>query len=268
MLRVLICDVIDVAEMNDFDLNRKWYDWVGQDPFQVLPRQDPRNHIAKLEYLVSRIEQNEVSEYHMLCKIFPIQYMGMRSASSLSRAEEAETSDPNSTSITTIASTSIDTNTATSIDTSTSAAIDTDFYVEKEITMEDFLELEEFFELKDGEQLGDLDSSREVTMEDFLEMEEWLEDMDQNSKKKLDDDQNTLRGDLETSPKSSINRHQPDDIDLHSPHIIDIRPPCIIDQHPPYIIVRHPPNNIDLHPSESIDRHPPICTKKAVGFHK
>ncbi|KAH0898875.1 hypothetical protein HID58_048443, partial [Brassica napus] len=27
--------------------------------------------------------------------------------------------------------------------------------------MEDFLELEEFLELKDGEQLGDLDSSRE-----------------------------------------------------------------------------------------------------------
>ncbi|KAF3524515.1 hypothetical protein F2Q69_00046427 [Brassica cretica] len=37
--------------------------------------------------------------------------------------------------------------------------------VEKEITMEDFLELEEFLELDDGEQLGDLDSSREVNME-------------------------------------------------------------------------------------------------------
>ena len=40
--------------------------------------------------------------------------------------------------------------------------------------MEDFLELEELLELKDGEKLGDLDSSREVTMEDFLELEEWL----------------------------------------------------------------------------------------------
>ena len=45
--------------------------------------------------------------------------------------------------------------------------------------MEDFLELEEFLELEDGEQLGDLDSSREVTMEDFFELEEWLEDVDQ-----------------------------------------------------------------------------------------
>ncbi|KAF3519090.1 hypothetical protein DY000_02059300 [Brassica cretica] len=57
--------------MNDFDLSREWYDWVGQDPFQGLSHQDPRNHIEELEDLVSRSEQNEVSEYHMLCKIFP-----------------------------------------------------------------------------------------------------------------------------------------------------------------------------------------------------
>nr|VDD50062.1 unnamed protein product [Brassica oleracea] len=75
---------------------------------------------------------------------------------------------------------------------------------DREITIEDFLELEEFLELEDGEKLEDLDSSREVTMEDFLELEEWLEDMDQNSKKKLDDDQHASRGDLETSPKASI----------------------------------------------------------------
>ncbi|KAF3587544.1 hypothetical protein F2Q69_00030281 [Brassica cretica] len=67
-------------------------------------------------------------------------------------------------------------------------------------------------------------------MEDFLELEAWLEDMDQNSKKKLDDDQHTLRGDLETSPKASIDRHQPDGIDRQPPHIID--------QHLPYIIDR------------------------------
>ena len=79
--------------------------------------------------------------------------------------------------------------------------------------MEDSLELEEFLELEDGEKLEDLDSSIEVTMEYFLELEEWLEDMDQNSKKKLDDDQHTMRGDLETSPKASIDRHQPDEID-------------------------------------------------------
>ena len=30
---VVIPDLIVVAEMNNFDLSREWYDWVGQDPF-------------------------------------------------------------------------------------------------------------------------------------------------------------------------------------------------------------------------------------------
>ena len=74
-------------------------------------------------------------------------------------------------------------------------------YVEKVITIEDFVELEEFLELDDGEQLGDLDSSREVIMEDFLELEEWLD-----SEKKLGDERNAKRKDLETSLKTSIER--------------------------------------------------------------
>ncbi|KAF2560184.1 hypothetical protein F2Q70_00017579 [Brassica cretica] len=49
----VILDVIDVAEVDDFDLSREWYDWVGQYPFQGLPHQDPRNHIEELEDLVS-----------------------------------------------------------------------------------------------------------------------------------------------------------------------------------------------------------------------
>ncbi|KAJ4901787.1 Uncharacterized protein Rs2_15738 [Raphanus sativus] len=65
--------------------------------------------------------------------------------------------------------------------------------------MEDILELQEFLELKDGEQLGDLDSSREVTIEDLL---------DQNSEQKLDDNHHTSGKDLETSPKlASIDTH-------------------------------------------------------------
>ncbi|KAF3560220.1 hypothetical protein F2Q69_00012553 [Brassica cretica] len=80
--------------------------------------------------------------------------------------------------------------------------------VEKGITMEDSLELEEFLELEDGEK---------------------FEDMDQNLKKKLDDDQHTSRGDLETS-KASIDRHQPYKIDRQPPHIIDLHPPDI-DRH-------------------------------------
>ncbi|KAF2535868.1 hypothetical protein F2Q68_00019643 [Brassica cretica] len=72
----VIYDVIAVAEMNDFDLSREWYDWVGQDPFHGLPHQDPRVHIEELDDLVSRSEQNEVSEHHMLCKIFPYSISG------------------------------------------------------------------------------------------------------------------------------------------------------------------------------------------------
>ncbi|KAF2590960.1 hypothetical protein F2Q70_00038915 [Brassica cretica] len=127
-------------------------------------------------------------------------------------------------------STSTDNTSATSTNCTTSTTIDD---IEKEITMEDFLDLEEFLELE---------------LEEFLELEELLEDMDHNSKKKLDDDRNSSRGDLETSPKASISRHQPDEIDRH--------PPCIIDQHPPSIIVRHLPDSIDLHAPERIDRHP------------
>ena len=37
--------------------------------------------------------------------------------------------------------------------------------------------------------------------------------MDQNSENKLDDDEHTSRGDLETSPKANINRRQHDEID-------------------------------------------------------
>ena len=71
--------------------------------------------------------------------------------------------------------------------------------VAKEITMEDFLEIEEFLELEDGETLEYFDSDREVTMEDFLELEEWLD-----SEQKLDDERNNMRKDLETLSKARI----------------------------------------------------------------
>ncbi|KAF3523137.1 hypothetical protein F2Q69_00049305 [Brassica cretica] len=151
---VVIPDVIVVPEMNDFDLSREWYDWVGQDPFQGLPHQDPRNHIEELKDLVSKSEQNEVSEYHMLCKIFsysisgdafswflasldeeymiPIQLLDEIMAKrdeqhgfgEPRKAEEAKTSYPTSTSNDTSTSTSIDGTTSTSTDDKTSTSID------------------------------------------------------------------------------------------------------------------------------------------------
>ena len=210
----VIPDVIVVAEMNDFDLNQVWYDWVGQDPFQ--------------NYNFSIDQHYDFSIDQHRCELLLLLLTSINTTISAL--------------INTATSESIETRTSTSIDTSTSAAIDTAINsyfchrsiplvipersscpqdlghstqkstnvsscyptpnVEKVITMEDFLELEEFLELKDGEQPGDLDSSREVTMEDYLELEEWLEDMDQSSTKKLDDNQHTSRGDMETSPKS------------------------------------------------------------------
>ncbi|KAF2558404.1 hypothetical protein F2Q68_00014213 [Brassica cretica] len=130
-------------------------------------------------------------------------------------------------------------------------------------------------------------------MEDSLELEEWLEDMDQNSKKKLDDDHHTSRGDLETS-KASIGRHQPDEIDRQPPHIIDLHPPDIDRHRQPLIDLHHPPNIdrfplldvppgfiIEMEPIEermymskvshlAVPKHqrPPIWTEEAAEFYK
>ncbi|KAF2595204.1 hypothetical protein F2Q70_00043607 [Brassica cretica] len=213
-------------------------------------------------------------------------------STSINGTTSTSTDGRTSTSTDDMTSTSTDDTTSTSTDGTTSTSIDNG---DIEITMEDFLELEEFLQLEDGEKLEDLDLSREVTMEDFLELEEWLEDMDQNLEKKRDDDQHTSRGDLETSPKASIDRHQPDELDRQQPHIIDQRPPYIIDRHPPDSIELHPPDCIDRHPSleelpgyivdlENVEermymskashlivpkhQRPPIWTEEAVGFHK
>ncbi|KAF3586440.1 hypothetical protein F2Q69_00029955 [Brassica cretica] len=83
----------------------------------------------------------------------------------------------------------------------------------------------------------------EVTFVDFLELEEWFD-----SEQKLDDERNTTRKDLETSPRATIDRHQPDEIDRQLPQIFD---QCL-----PYIIDRHPPDSIELHPPDCIDRQP------------
>ncbi|CAG7876243.1 unnamed protein product [Brassica rapa] len=222
----------------------------------------------------------------------------------LSRIEEVDISDMSSEPIDTPTSTSIDPSLQTSIDTnscySTLKSIDVsscypDKKVEKEITMEDFLELEEFLELEDGQQLGDLDSSEEVTMEDFLELEEWLGDLDQNPKQKFDDQHTSGKG-LENSLKADdIDRHKPDEIDRHPPYDIDLQSPSNIDQHTPDCIDRHPPNCIDRHscldelsgyPIEpgtieeimhmsktshiDVPEHlrPPICAEEVVGICK
>uniref|UniRef100_A0A0D3CRR1 Uncharacterized protein n=1 Tax=Brassica oleracea var. oleracea TaxID=109376 RepID=A0A0D3CRR1_BRAOL len=116
-------------------------------------------------------------------------------------------------------------------------------------------------------------------MEDFLELEEWLEDMDQNTEKKLDDDQHTSRGDLETSPKASIDRQSADSIDLHPHSIIDRHPPDCVDRHSwldelPGYVVEIEPNEERVHESEASrnadSKHlrPLIWPEEATEFHK
>ena len=73
---VVIPDLIDVAEKNDFDLNREWYDRRSVDPFWGLPHEDPRNLIKELEELALASEQNEVYVDHLISKIFPYSLFG------------------------------------------------------------------------------------------------------------------------------------------------------------------------------------------------
>ncbi|KAF2614702.1 hypothetical protein F2Q70_00011938 [Brassica cretica] len=274
----VIPDVIDVAETNNFDLNREWYDWGSVDPCRGLPHEDPRDLIKELEELSSASEQNEVSVDHIIYKIFLYSLFGdafswfsqlqprsltcwedfktaflnkflyeatatrekekndkwdrdeQHVSGELSRVEESGTEDTTSTSTDITTSTSTDITTSTSIDIMTSTSID----------------------VTTSSSIDDVD--REVNMEDFLELEEWLEEMDQNSEKKLDDDQHTSRGDLETS-KASIDRHQPAEIDRQPPHIIDLHPPDI-DRHRQPIIDQHHPPNIDRYPLLDV---PPGC---------
>ncbi|KAF3577176.1 hypothetical protein DY000_02032835 [Brassica cretica] len=225
-------DVV-IPEMNDFDLSREWYDWVGQDPFQGIPHQDPRNHIEELEDLVSRSEQNEVSEYHMLCKIFPysiswdaFRWFSQLQPGSLTSWDEIERAFLYKFLDDTEATREKEKNDKWEMFL---ASLDEEYMIPIQL-------LDDIMAKRDEQHVsGELsrveEAEKEVTLEDFLELEEWLADMDQNSEKKLDDDQHTLRGDLETSPKASIDRQSADSIDLHLHSIIDRHPPDCIDRH-------------------------------------
>uniref|UniRef100_A0A0D3ATQ5 Retrotransposon gag domain-containing protein n=1 Tax=Brassica oleracea var. oleracea TaxID=109376 RepID=A0A0D3ATQ5_BRAOL len=364
------------------DENGMLRDEEGQDPFQGLPHQDPRNHIEELEDLVSRSEQNRVCEYHMLCKIFPYsiygdafrwfsqlqpgsltswddieraflyKFLGDAEATGekekndkwdrflasldeeymipiqllddimpkadeqhvfgeLSRVEEAGTEDTTSTSTDGRTSTSTDGTTSTSTDGPTSTSTDgrtststegttststddttstsTDGRTSTSTDGTTSTSTDDTTSTSiDGTTSTSIDSTtststngttstsiddgkKEDTMEDFLELEEWLEDMDQNSEKKLDDDENTSRGDMETSPKASIGRHQPDEIDRHPPCIIDLHPPESIDRQPlldePHcFIVEMEPIEERMHESEASHNIVIPCAVVEVEF--
>ncbi|KAF3530376.1 hypothetical protein DY000_02040985 [Brassica cretica] len=271
----VISDVIAVAEMNDFDLSREWYDWVGQDPFQGLPHQDPRKHIEELEDLVSRSEQNEVSEYHMLCKIFSYSFSwdafswfsqlqpgSLTSWNDIERAflykflDDAEATREKEKN---------DRWDRCDLSVYRWQDLHLDRHHDLHVDRHHDLNVDRHHSLNvdrwvDTEDISSCDLIPNVyikiTMEDFLELEDEAQpqNLEHNLEKKLDDYQQTSEKDLETS-KASIGRHQPDEIDRQPPHINDLHPPDI-DRHRQPLIDRHHTLNIDRCPLLDV---PPCC---------
>ncbi|KAF3546252.1 hypothetical protein DY000_02009604 [Brassica cretica] len=221
------------------DENGLLRDKEDQDPFQGFLREDPRNHIEKLEDLASRtnleIEMRSLLEY----MVENDEQYGSGEPSSV---EEADTSADL---------------TQKSTDVSSCDLVPD---VDREITIEDCLELED---------------------------EAQPENLDQNLEKKLDDDQPTSERDLGTSLKAGIDLHPPYIIDRHATYIIDLHLSDCINRHSPNDIDRHPSSDelpeyiVELEPVEEreyksetshlfVTRHlrPPICAKEAARFHK
>ncbi|KAF2558219.1 hypothetical protein F2Q68_00017521 [Brassica cretica] len=162
-----------------------------------------------------------------------------------------------STSIDITTSTSIDITTSTSIDITTSTSIDnmTSMSTDDKTSTSINRSTQKSTNVSSCVLVPDVD--REITMEDFLELEEETtpENLDHNLEKKLDDHQHTSKKDMATSLEASIGRRQPDEIDRQPPHIIDLHPPDI-NLHRQPLIDRHQPPNIDRFPLLDV---PPGC---------
>ncbi|KAF3535990.1 hypothetical protein F2Q69_00020071 [Brassica cretica] len=203
-------------------------------------REDPINHIQKLEDLASRSEHNEISVDHIHCKIFPYSLSGdafrwfrqlqpgslicweditsaffnkfiyeaavnleieMRSlleymveddeqygSGGPSRVEETDTRDPASQSIDIRPSPSIDTSTSTSIDTISSyRSTPLEIHDRSSCFRDSADSTQKSIDVSSCDLVPDVD--REITMEDFLELEDEAqpENLDHNLEKKLDD---------------------------------------------------------------------------------
>ncbi|KAF3553397.1 hypothetical protein F2Q69_00011560 [Brassica cretica] len=198
----------------------------------------------------------------------------------LNRVEKAGIEDTTSISIDITTSMLSDITTSTSIDSMTSMSTD-----DKTSTSID-RSTQKSTDVSSCVLVPDID--REITMEDFLELEDETtpDNLDHNLEKKLDDHQHTLEKDLETSLDASIGRHQPDEIDRQSPHIDRHRQPLIDRHHPPNIdrfplldepngfIVEMEPIEERVHESETSRNddykhlRPLTCAEEADEFHK
>ncbi|KAF3523495.1 hypothetical protein F2Q69_00048428 [Brassica cretica] len=132
--------------------------------------------------------------------------------------------------------------------------------VDREITMEDFLELEEFLELEDGEKLEELDSGGEVTMEDFLEPEIWIK-IQRRSLMMI----SILREEIwKIQRLALIDTNLMRSIDIHPTSSINTHLIPSIDNQQIASIYTHTPSSIGTNPIASIDTHAdsPIPTDK------
>ena len=139
-----------------------------------------------------------------------------------SRVEEADTRDLASQSIGITTSPSVETSTSTSIDTiSCCQSTPLEVYDRSSFPQYSADSTQKSTDVSSCDLVPDVD--REITMEDFLELkdEAQSENLDRN-----------LENDLETSPEASLDRHHPSDIDRYPSDYIDRYPPDDINRHP------------------------------------
>uniref|UniRef100_A0A0D3E8S3 Retrotransposon gag domain-containing protein n=1 Tax=Brassica oleracea var. oleracea TaxID=109376 RepID=A0A0D3E8S3_BRAOL len=183
----------------------------------------------------------------------------------LIRVDKADISDPTSASIDGMTSASTDGTTSASTDGKTSTSINSTTSTLTNATTSTSIDdsTQKSTDVSSCDLVPDVD--REITMEDFLELEDEAQpdNLDHNLQKKLDDHQHTSEKDLDTSPEASIDRQHPPDIERY--------PPDCIDRHQPVeeeLIEERTYMSKASHLAVPKHQRPPIWTEEAVEFHK
>ncbi|KAF2538755.1 hypothetical protein F2Q68_00020787 [Brassica cretica] len=195
----------------------------------------------------------------------------------LSRVDKADISDPTSASIDGTTSASTDGTTSASTDGKTSTSINSTTSTLTNATTSTSIHdsTQKSTDVSSCDLVPDVD--REITMEDFLELEDEAqpENLDHNLEKKLDDHQHTSEKDLDTSPEASIDRQHPPDIERYPPDCIDRHQPDNIDRHNElsgYIEEEPIEERTYMSKASHLDvpkhQRPPIWTEEAAEFHK
>nr|VDD31245.1 unnamed protein product [Brassica oleracea] len=189
----------------------------------------------------------------------------------LIRVDKADISDPTSASIDGMTSASTDGTTSASTDGKTSTSINSTTSTLTNATTSTSIDdsTQKSTDVSSCDLVPDVD--REITMEDFLELEDEAQpdNLDHNLQKKLDDHQHTSEKDLDTSPEASIDRQHPPDIERYPPDCIDRHQPevslYIVEEE---LIEERTYMSKASHLAVPKHQRPPIWTEEAVEFHK